>query len=129
MTLSSAELMAFLPSDDLDRSRIFFRDVIGLALVEQDPYACVFDANGTRLRINLVAPFSRPPHTVLGWSVRDIAAATGDLSARGVHFERYDGMAQDDSGVWTAPSGDRVAWFKDPDGNTLSLTQRAAGAD
>jgi catechol 2,3-dioxygenase-like lactoylglutathione lyase family enzyme len=127
--LTDANLMAFLPSDDLDRSRTFFRDVIGLALVEQDPYACVFDANGTQLRINLVAPFQRPPHTVLGWVVPDIAAATEALGARGVRFERYDGMAQDDSGVWTTPNGDRVAWFKDPDGNTLSLTQSAPGTD
>lgn len=127
--LTGAHLMAFLASDDLDRSRLFFSDVIGLALVEEDPYACVFDANGTRLRINLVAPFQRPPHTVLGWAVPDIAAATEALGARGVRFERFDGMAQDESGVWTAPSGDRVAWFKDPDGNTLSLTQSAPGTD
>jgi catechol 2,3-dioxygenase-like lactoylglutathione lyase family enzyme len=127
--LSRADLMAFLPSDDLDRARTFFTEVIGLPLVEHDPYACVFDANGTQLRVTLVEPFTRAPHTVLGWLVPDIAAATRALASRGLHFERYKGMGQDSSGVWTAPSGDLVAWFKDPDGNTLSLTQSAAGAE
>jgi catechol 2,3-dioxygenase-like lactoylglutathione lyase family enzyme len=127
--LSSAELMAFLPSDDLERARRFFTEVIGLPLVDDNPYACVFDANGTLLRVTLVEQFARPPHTVLGWLVPDIAAATSQLSSRGVQFERYGGMDQDESGVWTAPSGDRVAWFKDPDGNTLSLSQNAAGAE
>ncbi|MEO5838838.1 MAG: VOC family protein [Acidimicrobiales bacterium] len=123
--LAGAGLMAFLPTDDLERAQRFFSEVIGLSLISHDPYGCIFDANGTQLRVNLVAPFDRPPHTVLGWLVPDIAAATGALSARGVHFERYEGMGQDSAGVWTAPSGDRVSWFKHPDGNTLSLTQSA----
>ena len=126
--LSSADLMAFLPSDDLDRARTFFTEVIGLPLLGHDPYACVFDANGTRLRVSLVEPFVRPPHTVLGWLVPDIAAAMSALASRGLHFVLYEGIGQDSSGVWTAPSGDLVAWFKDPDGNTLSLSQSAAGA-
>ena len=121
--LSNAHLVAFLPTDDLDRARQFFTDVIGLSLVEDTPFASVFDANGTTLRVTPVAPFTRPPHTVLGWVVADIAAETRALAARGVHFERYEGMDQDASGVWTTPGGDRVAWFKDLDGNTLSLTQ------
>jgi hypothetical protein len=62
-------------------------------------------------------------HTVLGWEVADIHAKTRELTSRGVRFERYDGLAQDESGIWTTPSGAKVAWFKDPDGNTLSLTQ------
>ena len=127
--LSTAELMAFLPSDDLDRARRFFTEVIGLPLVEHDPYACVFDANGTLLRVALVEPFVRPPHTVLGWRVPDIAAAMSALASRGLHFVRYEGIGQNSSGVRTAPSGDLVAWFKDPDGNTLSLSQTAAGAE
>ena len=121
--LSTAHLVAFLPTHDLDRARRFFADVIGLSLVEDTPFASVFDANGTTLRVTPVAPFTRPAHTVLGWVVADIAAETRALAARGVHFERYEGMEQDASGVWTTPGGDRVAWFKDVDGNTLSLTQ------
>jgi catechol 2,3-dioxygenase-like lactoylglutathione lyase family enzyme len=124
--LTSADLMAFLPSDDLARASRFFTEVIGLPLVEETPYACVFEANGTQLRVALVEPFTRPPHTVLGWLVPDIAAMMSALVSRGVQFERYDGMGQDSEGVWIAPSGARVAWFKDPDGNTLSLTQNAA---
>src|SRR5260221_5048144 len=117
--LSSADLIAFLPTDDLDRARRFFTEVIGLSLVEDSPFACVFEANGTPLRVTPVAPFTRPPHTVLGWLVSDIAAETRALADRGVRFQRYEGMEQDASGVWTAPDGDRVAWFKDADGNTL----------
>lgn len=126
--LSNAELIAFLPTDDLDRARRFFSDVIGLPLVEDTPFACVFDANGTTLRVTPVAPFTRPPHTVLGWVVADIASEARALAGRGVHFERYEGMEQDASGVWTTPGGDHVAWFKDADGNTLSLTQITGAA-
>jgi catechol 2,3-dioxygenase-like lactoylglutathione lyase family enzyme len=126
--LSHGDLVAFLPTDDLDRARRFFSDVIALPLVEDTPFGCVFDNNGTALRVTPVAPFARPPHTVLGWTVADIAAEIRTLAARGVQFERYEGMPQDASGVWLAPDGDLVAWFKDPDGNTLSLTQpRHAG--
>lgn len=121
--LAGATLVAFLPTDDLDRSRTFFVEVVGLRLIHDDAYACTYDVGGTRLRVNLVQPFERPPHTVLGWDVAHLVDATAALTARGVTFERYDGMTQDASGIWTAPNGDLVAWFKDPDGNTLSLTQ------
>ena len=124
--LSDSDVVAFVPTDDLDRARRFFRDVIGLAIVEDSPYGCVFDANGTALRVTPVTPFARPSHTVLGWLVADIGAVTRALADRGVRFERYDGMEHDAAGVWTTPGGDQVAWFKDPDGNTLSLTQNAS---
>ena len=83
----------------------------------------MFDANGTMLRVAAVAEVSRPGYTVLGWRVADITAAARDLATRGVAFIRYDGMDQDGDGVWTTPGGDKVAWFADPDGNILSLTQ------
>ena len=98
-------------------------DTLGLALVEQNPVACVFDAHGTMLRVTAVPDMKPAPYTVLGWAVADIAAAAQDLRDRGVVFQRFDGMEQDELGIWTAPGGDLVAWFRDPAGNTLSLTQ------
>jgi hypothetical protein len=77
------------------------------------------------LRVNLVDQIAVAPYTVLGWTVPDMAGAIGSLHASGVTFERFEGMDQSDLGVWTAPSGAQVAWFKDPDGNTLSITQSA----
>jgi hypothetical protein len=86
-------------------------------------FACVLDANGTMLRVTAVPGVSPAGYTVLGWRVTDIAATVLALTARGVVFRRYDGMDQDEQGIWTTPGGDKVAWFADPDGNTLSLTQ------
>jgi hypothetical protein len=86
----------------------------------------VFDANGTMLRVTVVPDVAPPGYTVLGWRVDDIRTAVADLLTRGVVFVRYDGIEQDDSAIWTSPSGDMITWFTDPDGNTLSLTQFAA---
>ena len=86
--------------------------------------ACVFDCTGTELRVTLVDSAAAAPYTVLGWNVPDIAGAVRDLAGRGVEFVRYPALQQDALGIWSAPSGARVAWFRDPDGNTLSLTQR-----
>lgn len=85
----------------------------------------MFDANGTMLRVTAVQQVAQPGYTVLGWRVDDIAQVVGELSAAGVVFTRYDGMDQDEDGVWMTPGGDKVAWFADPDGNNLSLTQFA----
>ncbi|SOD70919.1 predicted enzyme related to lactoylglutathione lyase [Jatrophihabitans sp. GAS493] len=123
--LSTSEVIAFAASTNLDRAAAFYADVFGLRLVEQNQFACVFDANGTMLRITAVEEHIDVPYTVLGWRVADIAATLAGLRAKGVTFKRYDGMAQDEDGVWTTPGGDRVAWFADPDGNTLSLTEFA----
>ena len=125
--LTNDALVAFLATTDLDRARVFFTDTIGLALVHQDGFACVFDAHGTPLRVSLVEELHPAPYTVLGWVVDDAAATVRDLGARGARFERFDGMAQDDLGIWTTPGGDFVAWFKDPDANVLSVTQHARG--
>jgi len=121
--LGSSDVIAFAPATDLDRSRAFYEQALGLPLAGQNEFACVFDANGTMLRVTAVPEVSRAGYTVLGWRVADIAAAVRHLAARGVVFIRYDGMDQDGNGVWTTPGGDRVAWFADPDGNILSLTQ------
>ena len=121
--LGSAGLIAFVASSDLDRSAAFYRDALGLALVEQSEYACVFEANGRMLRVTAVPEVVRADYTVLGWQVPDIRAAVRGLKAAGVAFRRYEGMGQDADDVWAAPGGDLVAWFADPDGHNLSLTQ------
>jgi len=121
--LDTADLIAFAATTDLDRARVFYEQVLGLPVTEQTDLACVFDANGTMLRVTAVPEVARAGYTVLGWRVADITAAARELSARGVRFLRFDGMDQDADGVWTSPGGARIAWFADPDGNTLSLTQ------
>jgi predicted enzyme related to lactoylglutathione lyase len=121
--LGSTDAIAFVGATDLGRAQAFYEQVLGLPLTGSTDFARVFDANGTMLRVSAVPEVARGGYTVLGWQVADIAAAVGDLSAKGVVFLHYDGMNQDDSGVWTTPGGDRVAWFADPDGNILSLTQ------
>jgi catechol 2,3-dioxygenase-like lactoylglutathione lyase family enzyme len=121
--LDSSDLVAFVAATDLRRARAFYEQKLGLRVLEHNDFACVVDANGTMLRVTKVPEVARAGYTVLGWRVRDIAASVRDLAARGVTFLRYDGMSQDQDGIWTAPSGARVAWFADPDGNTLSLTQ------
>jgi len=121
--LARETLVAFVATTDLDRARDFYEDTLGLALVERASFACVFDAGGAPLRATLVERVGAAPYTVLGWTVRDVAAAIEALAARGVAFLRYDGLEQDDLGVWRSPGGARVAWFRDPDGNVLSVTQ------
>ena len=123
--LGSSDLIAFVSATSLSRARAFYEQTLGLPVVGHNDFACVFDANGTMLRVTAVSEVSRTGYTVLGWRVADIAAAVRDLRAKGVVFVRYDGMDQDEHGIWTAPGGDRVAWFADPDGNILSLTQFA----
>ena len=108
---------------DLDRARDFYGEALALALVEQTSFACVFKAHNATLRVTVVERPARAQYTVLGWQVPDIASAVHALRQRGVGLLRYDGMDQDELGVWTSPSGARVAWFEDPDGNVLSVTQ------
>jgi len=121
--LDSSDLVAFVAATDLRRARVFYEQKLGLRVLEHNDFACVLDANGTTLRVTAVPEVAQARYAVLGWRVRDIAASVRDLAASDVTFLRYDGMNQDQDGIWTAPSGDRVAWFADPDGNTLSLTQ------
>ena len=121
--LESSDLIAFAAATDLDRARAFYQRTLGLTVTEQNDFACVLDAHGTMLRVTAVPKVSPAGYTVLGWRVTDITATVRDLAARGVEFRRYDGMDQDDDGIWTTPGGDQVAWFPDPDGNLLSLTQ------
>jgi catechol 2,3-dioxygenase-like lactoylglutathione lyase family enzyme len=123
MILASAPLIAFLATADAARARTFYTGTLGLRLVEDSPFALVFDVMGTMLRIQKVAALTPHPFTVLGWQVDDVAAAVRELAGRGVTFNRYDGLDQDGVGIWTSPAGARIAWFSDPDGNVLSLTE------
>jgi catechol 2,3-dioxygenase-like lactoylglutathione lyase family enzyme len=121
--LSGAELVAFVPTADAARSRDFYEGTLGLPLVEQTQFACVYRAHNAELRVTVVPSTARAAYTVLGWRVPDIAAAAEWLCERGVELMRYEGLQQDALGVWKAPSGARILWFSDPDGNVLSLTQ------
>ena len=123
--LEDAPYIAFVAATDLSRSRTFYEGTLGLRCTEENPIACVFNAGGTTLRVAAVPELTPAAYTVAGWQVDDIAVAVRELTGRGVSFLRFDGMDQDDLGVWTAPSQAKVAWFNDPDGNVLSLTQLA----
>lgn len=123
--LADKQLVAFVATADPARARAFYEGVLGLTLLEDGPFALVFDANGTRLRVAKVGQVTPATYTVLGWEVGDIVAQVGELVARGVVFERYAGIAQDSLGIWSTDDGDRVAWFRDPDANVLSLTEIA----
>ena len=119
--LQSAEQVGFVGVSDLDAAYRFYGDVLGLELVDARPFALVNETAETQLRITLVEQVTAAPYTVLGWSVSDLEGEIDRLTAAGVRFNRYDGMVQDDRGIWTSPSGARIAWFLDPDGNNLSL--------
>jgi len=122
--LTNAPVMAFVATIRPDAARAFYADVLGLNLTSEDQFALAFDAGGTMLRVAKVEMLQPAPFTVLGWVVDDIESKATELAGRGVRFEQYgEWMQQDPLGIWTSPSGARIAWFKDPDGNTLSLTQ------
>jgi catechol 2,3-dioxygenase-like lactoylglutathione lyase family enzyme len=121
---ASARTMSFIITKDRPKSAAFYRDVLGFTFVSEDDFAAVFDMNGTMLRISTLKDFQPGQHTVLGWEVSDIVATVTALRAKGVKFNVYEGFGQDRLGIWAAPgSTNKVAWFNDPDGNNLSLTQ------
>lgn len=122
--LADQNLISFIAASDPARAKKFYRDTLGLPLVSEElPFALVFDAHGTMLRVSIVQEVVPARYTVLGWQAPDIVTAAKTLSEAGVRFERYPGMEQDELGIWSSPGGARVAWFKDPDGNTLSISQ------
>src|SRR5262245_59799404 len=116
-------MIGFVSTDDAEKARAFYGDVLGFRLLTDDEFALVFDANGTMLRVAKGRTSPPATGTVLGWHVDDIHGAVRELVKRGVKFEQWSSpfLKQDKQGVWNAPSGDRVAWFKDPDGNVLSI--------
>jgi catechol 2,3-dioxygenase-like lactoylglutathione lyase family enzyme len=117
-------LMAFIPTRDGDAARAFYEKKVGLRFISEDQFAVIFQSGANVVRITRTGSFTPAPFTILGWDSTDIERDVRDLTARGVTFERYDYMGpQDELGIWTSPSGARIAWFKDPDGNTLSIGQ------
>jgi catechol 2,3-dioxygenase-like lactoylglutathione lyase family enzyme len=121
--LGRAQIVAFVATTNAARARGFYEGVLGLLLAADEPFALVFDVNGVTLRVTKVQTLDPAPYTVLGWMVGDIGATVETLLKNGIALERYTGLPQDEMGIWTSPTGARVAWFKDPDGNLLSLTQ------
>ena len=121
--LGKQNVIAFVATTVPDRAKNFYGEILGLRLMADTPFALEFDAGGTMLLVSKVEKLTPAPYTVLGWKVANIRAVVADLMNKGVNFERYDGMRQDELGIWTSPDGNQVSWFKDPDGNTLSLTQ------
>ena len=122
--LECAKIIAFVPTKDATKARAFYEGVLGLRFVSDDNFALVFDANGNMIRIAKGAKFQPQQFTILGWEVREIEKLVSGLEAKGVKFEKYGLPGQDERGIWTAPGGAaKVAWFKDPDGNVLSVSE------
>ena len=121
--LGSAEIVAFVATTSFDKARSFYEGVLGLKFVNNDGFALVMEANGVSIRIAKVGKFTPAQFTVLGWKVQDIKKTASAMEKKGVKFERFPGMEQDKLGIWTAPGGAKVAWFKDPDGNILSVSE------
>jgi catechol 2,3-dioxygenase-like lactoylglutathione lyase family enzyme len=121
--LDKYDLIAFVATKQPDRAKVFYPEILGLRLLGNTPFALVFEAGGTTRRVSKVKEMTPAPYTVLGWKVTDMGSTVTGLANRGITFERYEGMPRDEFGVWTTPDGHLVSWFKDPEGNTLSLTQ------
>ncbi len=122
--LGSIDIVAFVPTTDAARARAFYEGVLGLRFVKDDGFVMVLDANGITIRVAKVGKdFAPAQFTILGWQISDIENMVRGLQAKGVHFEIFGFFKQDELGIWTAPTGDKVAWFKDPDGNVLSVSQ------
>ena len=117
-------MVGFIPTRNGDAARVFYETRVGLRFISEDQFAVVFQSGENMIRISRTGSFTPAPFTILGWESSNIEQDVREMSARGVVFERYDYMGpQNELGIWTAPSGAKVAWFKDPDGNTLSLSQ------
>ncbi|HEY5273309.1 MAG TPA: VOC family protein [Acidimicrobiales bacterium] len=123
--LENASLVVFIPVSAIGVARAFYESTLGFAVFEENSFALVINANGTRIRLCPVPDPHPQPFTVAGWEVADIDATISGPDARGVTFKRFEGMDQRANGVWQSPSGDLVAWFADLDDNILSLTQYA----
>jgi catechol 2,3-dioxygenase-like lactoylglutathione lyase family enzyme len=121
------KIVSFVITSKPVAAKEFYGDTLGFKLLSDDAYALAFAVGDSMLRVSKMKQFTPESYTVLGWEVGDIGAAVRDLAARGVVFERYPGMPLDENGVCTFPNGDKVAWFKDPDGNVLSLSQHKNG--
>ncbi len=122
--LGKYNIIGFVTIVDVARAKEFYSDRLGLRLLsEEPPFALVFEANGIMLRLGIAKELPPAHGTVLGWAVPDVAAKVRDLQRAGIRFERWDHLQQDELGVWTTPTGAKVAWFRDPDGNILSISE------
>jgi catechol 2,3-dioxygenase-like lactoylglutathione lyase family enzyme len=121
--LPHAQAACFVCVTDRDRAKTFYGDTLGFTLKSEDNFATVFDCNGTTLRVSPARDFKPQPFTVLGWEVSEIKSVVAALAAAGIEFVRVPGLPQDDAGIWSPALGTFVAWFKDPDGNMLSVAQ------
>ncbi len=125
--LGSTNIVAFVPITDVEKAKAFYVDVLGLRFVKDDGFAIVLYANGIMVRAAKVPqPFTPAQFTILGWQVTGIENLVKDLQGKGLQFERFGFVEQDPLGIWTAPTGDKIAWFKDPDGNILSVSEHVA---
>jgi catechol 2,3-dioxygenase-like lactoylglutathione lyase family enzyme len=120
------KVVAFVVTTKPQEATAFYSDKLGFKFLQDDSFVLVFDAHGTRLRVVKMKKFTPAGFTILGWEVEAIEKTVAELAARGVVFERFEGMAQDELGIWNSPGGSKVAWFKDPDGNVLSLSQHSS---
>lgn len=120
------QVVTFLLTQNPEAAVSFYRDILGLTYLDDDGFALVFDMKGIKLRMSKVPEFTPAKHTVLGWETGDIALDIAGLIKKGVTFEHYPNLGQDEQGICTFPGGSKVAWFKDPDGNVLSISQHAA---
>jgi predicted enzyme related to lactoylglutathione lyase len=123
--LSDNSIMAFVPTKDPARARAFYENVLGLRFLSDDGFAVVMQAKNNKIRIVKMKDFTPAQYTILGWEVPDITSAVQELTRRGVVFSRYGSIPQDELGIWTTPDNSKVAWFNDPDGNVLSVSQHA----
>lgn len=121
--LADKQLKTFVPTVMPEKAKTFYSDILGLKLLSEDNYAIEFEANKSLLRVTIVPELKPHPFTVLGWNVDDISSTIKQLNEKGITCQKYDFLEQDELGVWTSPGGTKVAWFKDPDGNVLSLSQ------
>ena len=124
MSLAGLNPIAFIPTNTAEAALAFYKDTLGLTFVSDDEFALVFRVgpHNTMLRVVRSGPFTPAQFTIFGWEVTDIHASIAELAAKGVEFLRFSFFEQDEQGIWSAPGGAKVAWFKDPDGNTLSLS-------
>jgi catechol 2,3-dioxygenase-like lactoylglutathione lyase family enzyme len=121
--VAASKLIAFIPTQNADSALSFYRDVLGLRFLSDDSFAIVMESNGNTVRLVRLEKFTAASYTILGWQVEDIEKTVKELTAKGLAFQRYSFLEQSEDGIWTSPSGAKVAWFHDPDGNTLSFSQ------
>jgi catechol 2,3-dioxygenase-like lactoylglutathione lyase family enzyme len=122
--LANCPVIGFVPTSDTARAQNFYQNTLGLRFISEDPFALVFEAAGTMIRVVRVDQFTPAPFTILGWDVADIDETVHSLAAKGVQFHQYGLPGQAPNAVWKSPDGSaKVAWFPDPDGNTLSISQ------